>query len=207
MTVAEIEYIDKKVLIKQSGSGYHDKVFLVKGLPKDILFTESGDLQPGISKSATGDGAFVFDITRESRERLELMDRYIESVYPRHLPAPKRIYNAQQPGDPRSAPLTIDLLEGNFKEQFRVSFVDLPIPEDGNILFKSKTSSEMAIGTYAVGDVLPSTAVPEVKKEVTPSNLMCAQCDFEGKNKKSLVMHINVKHKKKEGDGPTDNPS
>lgn len=205
MTVATIEYIDKKVLIKEIGRGYHDKVFMVKGIPKDLLFTESGNLQPGIIKSQTGDGAFVFDVTRESRERLELVDRYIASVYPRSLPAPKRIYNAQQPGDPRSAPLTLDLLEGNFKEQFRVPFVDLPVPEDGQVMFKSKNASETAISSFQ-GEVLPSTAVMDEKKEVPPSNLMCAQCDFVGKNQKALVMHINIKHKKDKG-GPTDNPS
>ena len=206
MTVAEIEYIDKKVLIKETGSGFHDKVFLVKGIPKDLLFTENGNLQAGISKSATGDGAFVFDITRESRERLELVDRYIASVYPRHLPAPKRVYNAQQPGDSRSAPLTVELLESNFKEQFRVDFVDLPIPEDGMILSKSKTSSEMAIGSFSTDDIFPSTAIPEQKKDVPASNLMCAQCDYTAKNKHGLVIHIGREHKKDKG-GSTDNPS
>lgn len=206
MTVAEkVEYIDKKVLIKEIGRGFHDKVYMVKGVPKDLLFTEDGKLQPGILKSMTGDGAFVFDTTREARERLEAFDRYVASVYPRNLPSPKRIYNAQQPGDPRSAPLTLELLEGQYQEQFRVPFVDLPVPEDGMVMFKAKSATESAIATFE-GEVLPSTAVPEPKVRVPRSDEMCAQCDYVGKNKRALIMHINVKHKKVK-DGPSDNPS
>lgn len=200
MAVAEKkEYIDRKVLIKEAGAGYHDRVFIVKGLPRDLLFGENGKLLPGIQKSATGDGSFVFDTMRESRERLAIIDQYIASVYPNNLPIPKRIYNADQVGESRSGPLTVMQLEERYMQKFRVAYVDLPIPE-GNPLYKAPTPMESISSTYRANGFLSSDESPSNERKSVPSELLCAQCDYTAENKKALTMHITVKHGRRKAD-------
>lgn len=202
---SKTEYIEAKVLIKEAMTGNQDKIFCVKGLPKGMIYGDNGKIHRGIEISQTGDGSFVFFTNeREGKERLKLIDNYIESVYPRTRVAPKRIVNATMPGVSSSGPLTASQLEQKYESAYGVPYVDLPRPE---VPFStgSKTTTEMAIDTFKEDGYQRSdqASQPKPVETATASNLFCAQCDFIAKNKKSLVMHINVKHKKVIQHGPT----
>ena len=195
-TVQAKKYIDKKVLIKEVGS-YHDKVFVVKGLPQELLFAEDDKILPGIEISQTGDGSFVFNNNGPAKLQLSLIDQYIRGVYPSHLPAPKRIHNAQEPGRSATPALSESQLEEKFKEQFRVPFIDLPIPEDNVISHPARSVNEMTAESFKKDGFLEAKK-EFVEAEVVPSKLQCSQCDYSGQNIRALTMHINVKHRKKE---------
>jgi len=208
-TVTQTQYIDKKVLIKEGGSGMQDKIYIVRGLPKHLLFDEKGIVLPGIEKSATGDGGFVFYTPlRESQERLEVLDHYIESMHPRHLPRPKRIPNAEVPGDSRSSPLSMDKLQDRYKQMFGYSFIDLPMDERPIGSLHVETESQVANRSYANPDfVNPDSmkVVEQKESEVAKSNLYCGECDYIGKNQKGLRFHITRMHKKGKENGLNDN--
>lgn len=122
----------REVLIKKVGNKLHDKVLIVENLPRKFLFEQtrkmvqridrdgypdgtlvvapSGELvwtlRPGIEKSQTGDGGFVFDtMDREAMERLADIMRYIEMSFSRDKVIPAFVDNAQQIGDARTGPI------------------------------------------------------------------------------------------------------
>lgn len=135
-----------EVLIKECGNMFHDKVFIVENLPKKFLYEKtvkmvqrvidgyrdgtkvpdpSGELvdtlYPGVEKSPTGDGGYMFwKNDRESSDRLNDIDRYIERILPRDSRLVARVPNAQQIGAINSAALA-------YKDIPRIT---LPIPDE-----------------------------------------------------------------------------
>lgn len=122
----------REVLLKLIGNKLHDRVIVIENLPSKFLFEQtrkmkqrvdrdgwsdgtmvvdpSGEmiwtLRPGIEKSQTGDGGFVFnDAERESSDRMKDILRYIEMSHSRDARIPQFVDNAQMVGDARSMPL------------------------------------------------------------------------------------------------------
>jgi len=189
-------YIQGRVLIKEVRGGSADRVFEVAGLPRELLYDGDGKIHEGIEVSQTGDGGFVFFTKRGmAKERLVIIDRYIESLYPRTRILPKRISIARTPGDPRSSPMSQPELEERFRAQFQVPFVNLPMDQDIPD-FRQRSSNQLAADSYR-----KTTISSDVKKEdkPVPSVVQCAECDFVGKNKRSLGFHITRVHRSKHG--------
>lgn len=141
-----VEGVLKEVLIKECGNSFHDKVFVVENLPKKFLFEKtaklipvvdkegfkdgsvapdpSGEmietLYPGIEKSATGDGGYVFWMESEdAKQRLQDIDRYIDRTLPRDARLVRRVLYAQLVGESSSPPMPYH----------QIARVVLPAPE------------------------------------------------------------------------------
>jgi len=200
-TAIATEYIDKKVIIKEVKSGRQDKIFVVRGLPKGLLFDGSGKLLQGVKKSATGDGAFVFFTDeRESDDRLKLIDHYILQAHPKNLPSPQRAVNAEIVGDSRSNVLSPDRLESIFSERFGYGFVDLPMENQPVRPLTEKPHSEAVAESWVKVDDI------EKKEEKGPStNLYCVECDYISEKPRALRMHVQKKHGRGMKNGSTNN--
>ena len=191
------KYIEGKVLIKETRPGFQDRIFMVRGLPREMLFGPDGKLHEGILNSLTGDDGYLFeDSNRESKDRLAILDSYIDSVHPKNLKKPIRIINAVRPGDLRSEPLDADKLEKESKSRLGYEFVDLPT-EDVSAPNKIVTNSEYVAQSYK--DKVES--VPKPKKYYCK----IPNCDYSTENWRGLNGH-NLKHKRGKLDGPSNNP-
>jgi len=204
-----MEVIDKKVLIKEAKPGLADLVFSVKNLPKSILFDKNGDLHRGIKKSQTGDNGFVFEqYDREGSDRLKMLDRYIDSIWPRTKSLPKRIPNQSVVGLGSSPALTMPQLEERIENDYGVRFLNLPIPQDEDVpSFENVTEAKHVVKTFHDDEYFdPDTKkIPKMPVEEKPVPVLdpfkCLGCNFVGFNKQSLAGHIRHHHspkKKKE---------
>ena len=137
----------EEVMIKEMTNSGIDMVYIVRNLPKRLLYREvpkmvqrvdrdgycdgtmipdrSGeiveDLLEGLEVSRNGDGSIVFYTKREiGRSHLEAIDQYIAGTLPRDVVIPKRVPYPAQPGDPRSNP----------KPKHLIPAIDLPKPID-----------------------------------------------------------------------------
>lgn len=203
-----MQIIDKKVLIKEVVPGRQDSIYAVKNLPASILFDQGGRLLDGVEKSQTGDGAFVFHVaSRQGKDRLATVDRYIDSVWPRTKQLPKRIPNAQQPALSHSPSLTVSELESRMVDIYGFPYLDLPIPAKEDIpRFENKSANVITSETYQrddyfKGDIKKNKAsaseekgTPVNSKEAQEIQMKCVGCGFKAKDKRGLLAHIRIKH-------------
>jgi len=142
-------YLDE-VFIKEMNEAGTDMVYIVRNLPKALIYQEvakriprvdregymdgsltvdpSGakveDLKEGLEHSRNGDGSIVFVTKREpGRDALEQIDRYIAGTLPRDVAIPKRVPYPMQVGDMRSMP----------KPKHMIPAIDLPKPIDREV--------------------------------------------------------------------------
>lgn len=135
-------YLDE-VLIKAVTDAGIDMVYIVRNLPKRLLYREvpkmvqrldrdgysdgtltvdpSGekveDLLEGLEPSQTDDGSILFYLGREpGKFALEAIDQYIAGTLPRDVAIPKRVPYPMTPGDSRSNP----------KPKSMIPAIDLP---------------------------------------------------------------------------------
>jgi len=126
------EFIEDVLIRVSKGGG--DRVCIINRLPKNLLYVAEkhmmpvGDAQylkpsgevwskvlPGIEHAKEDNSFIFFEYNREGKEKLDAIDRYIESKWPNNKPLPKREYYAMQPGvnsspaKPRSMILRVDL--------------------------------------------------------------------------------------------------
>jgi hypothetical protein len=183
MTIAvnESKYLTDYVKIKEVSGGFQDKIFSVKGLPRDMVFDRNGQPQEGFEISQTGDGALVvFKNTNAGGDRLQMVDRYIEMILPRDVKLPRRIPNAQQPGDPRSGPLY----------EADIPHVSLPIPKEEEI-------------------EKPRRSDPLAEKEVVKldEEFYCDEphCGYKAQKPRALKMHKEHHRRKRLNNGSSNN--
>lgn len=133
----EMDEVLKEVLLKKCGNRIHDQVLIVENLPRKFLFEEtrklvpkkdregwldgtmtvdpSGEmvwtLYPGIERSQSGDGGFIFWTNeQESDGRLKDIMRYIDGVFPRDQRLPSFVDNAQLRGEMNTGPIPYNLV-------------------------------------------------------------------------------------------------
>lgn len=174
------------VLIKAITNTGLDMVFVVRNLPKRLIYTEvpSTDtiydrdgytdgtqrvnpskplkevLLEGLSHSQTHDKAILFETGREpGKLALEAIDQYISGTLPRDVVIPKRVPYALAPGDPRSNPKPLDM----------IPIVDLPMSEDvkpvlssADVIAKLQAENETLRAGVAVSPAAEATDAPVV---------------------------------------------
>jgi hypothetical protein len=128
------EEVLDEVLVKELHESGIDQVFVIKNLPKRLVYHKvplmvqrydrdgytdgtmvpdpSGekidDLLDGLEYSQNGDESIVFPISRETaRNALKAIDAYIAGTLPRDAVIPKRVAYPIDPTDSRSAPKPI----------------------------------------------------------------------------------------------------
>lgn len=138
-----MEYI-AEVLIKEQHESGIDQVFIVKNLPKHLLYRKvakmvqkydrdgytDGTLVPskdgekvealleGLEESQNGDGSIVFSMGGEpGRNALLAIDTYIKGTLPRDVVIPSRVPYPLDPSDSRSMP----------KSKVLIPVVELPV--------------------------------------------------------------------------------
>jgi len=208
-----MEVIDKKVLIKEVRPGSVDRIFSVKNLPKHLIFGKDGELLPGVLYSQTGDNGIVFErYDRESNDRLNTVDRYIDAVWPRTKTLPKRILNQSVPSISSSPALTMAQLEERMLSNYGVSYLELPIVEDRDApSFEPMTEAKHVAQSYQDNGYYdgkdkveqkqevedePEEEIEEVEKAV--QSLTCVACKKKLKTLTALKTHITKMHKIKE---------
>lgn len=182
-----IEGYVKEVLIKEMTPQGVDKVFVVRNLPKHLLYREvpvtvtrydrdgytdgtqvpdpSGakkeDLLDGL-EIHKHDGAICFPVKRQHvREALDNIDRYIDRMFPRDVKPAGRIPYAERPGDMRSNPLP----------RHRIPVVDVPLPKDAVLEPSSSQvsprSQELPVGAGSSLDLeaIKAQAIEEYKEQ------------------------------------------
>lgn len=139
-------YLDEAFIKEASMTTKDDYVFIVRNLPKRLVYQEvpkmvqridrdgysDGTLVPdpsgekvealleGIEESRNGDGSLVFITKREvGKKALEAIDQYIAGTLPRDVVIPKRVPYSMVPQDNRSNP----------KPKTLIPAIDLPKPD------------------------------------------------------------------------------
>lgn len=127
----------QEVFIKEQHESGIDQVFVVKNLPKHLIYGKvakmvqrydrdgytdgtlivdpSGEkvdgLLEGLEFSQTGDGSILFNMGRETgRKAMQAVDAYIAGTLPRDIVVPKRVAYPMDPSDSRSMPKPMSLI-------------------------------------------------------------------------------------------------
>lgn len=124
MTIGSKKFLSN-VLVKQVLGGFPDKVLFIDNLPFELIYhmqypmvvvgegrsaywgadaskEKVPTLKPGIEASQIDDGV-VFNLDRgESKDRLDEVLRYINSVWPREKALPEFEFASMDPGQPNS---------------------------------------------------------------------------------------------------------
>lgn len=127
----------KEVFIKEQHESGIDLVFVVKNLPKHLIYRKvplmvqrydrdgytDGTLMPdpegatvdglleGLEFSQTGDGSILFNVGRApGKQAMQAVDAYIQGTLPRDVVVPKRVSYPMDPSDSRSMPKPMSLI-------------------------------------------------------------------------------------------------
>lgn len=140
-----------EVFIKEMTNRGIDTVYIVRNLPKRLIYQEvprmvqridrdgysdgtlvvdpaggkDEALLDGLEVSRNGDGSIVFNSKRDvCRMALEAIDQYIAGTLPRDVVVPKRVAYPSQPGDTRSGTIPKHMIPA----------IDLPKPIEASVV-------------------------------------------------------------------------
>lgn len=169
-----------EVFIKEQNESGIDQVFVVKNLPKHLLYHKvpkmvqrydrdgytdgtltvdpSGEkvdaLLEGLEHSQSGDGSIVVSMNREvGRIALKAIDAYIAGTLPRDIVIPKRVPYPLDSTDSRSGPKPLSM----------IPVIELPIPKAAS----SEVSPEVKAS--------PSEPAPIKKRQLTEQQRTAAK--------------------------------